>query len=75
LDSVSARIDDLVKDGAKRRRLWWSSILDKIVNANDWQPSDQGRHPISVNVDPGMRWRSRLRSTTIWFRRNVEPGS
>jgi hypothetical protein len=28
------RIDDLVKDGAKRRRLRRSSILDKIINAN-----------------------------------------
>jgi len=28
------RIDDLVKDGAKRRRLRRSTILDKIINAN-----------------------------------------
>jgi hypothetical protein len=28
------RVDDLVKDGAKRRRLWRSSILDKIINTN-----------------------------------------
>jgi hypothetical protein len=28
------RVDDLVKDGAKRRHLRRSSILDKIVNAN-----------------------------------------
>jgi len=28
------RVDDLVKDGAKRRRLWRSTILDKIINAN-----------------------------------------
>ena len=28
------RVDDLVKDGAKRRRLWRSTILDKIVNTN-----------------------------------------
>jgi len=28
------RVDDLVKDGAKRRRLRRSSILDKIINAN-----------------------------------------
>jgi hypothetical protein len=43
LDSVSVRVDDLVKDGAKRRRLRRSSILDKIINTNNWQPSDQGR--------------------------------
>jgi hypothetical protein len=28
------RVVDLVKDGAKRRRLRRSSILDKIINAN-----------------------------------------
>jgi len=28
------RVDDLVKDGAKRRRLRRSTILDKIINAN-----------------------------------------
>jgi hypothetical protein len=28
------RVDELVKDGAKRRRLRRSSILDKLVNAN-----------------------------------------
>jgi len=45
MDSVSVRVDELVKDGAIsavtrvfdalwRRRLRRSSILDKIVNAN-----------------------------------------
>src|SRR5580700_12301808 len=48
LDSVSVRVDNLVKGGASRRRLWRSQTLDKIVNTNNWQPSDQGRHPISV---------------------------
>jgi hypothetical protein len=54
LDSVSVRVDDVVKDGAisavtrvfdalRRRRLRRSSILDNIINANNWQPSDQGR--------------------------------
>jgi len=28
------RVDHLVKDGAKRRRLRRSSILDKMVNTN-----------------------------------------
>src|SRR5580700_10724369 len=28
------RVDELVKDGAKRRRLRRSSILDKLINAN-----------------------------------------
>jgi hypothetical protein len=46
LDSVSVRVDELVKDGPKGRRLRRSSILDKFINTNNWQPSDQGRHPI-----------------------------
>jgi len=61
LDSVFVRVDDLVKDGAIsavtrvfdalwRHRLRRSSILDKIINANNWHPSDQGRHPISVKL-------------------------
>jgi len=50
LDSVSVRVDELVKDGAKRRRLRRSQILDKFINTNNWQPSDQGRHPISGNL-------------------------
>jgi len=49
LDSVSVRVDDLVKDGAKRRRLRRSTILDKVINTNNWQPSDQGRHPDRCN--------------------------
>jgi len=28
------RVDELVKDGAKRRRLRRSAILDKFINAN-----------------------------------------
>src|SRR4029077_5460139 len=39
------RVDDLVKDGAKRRRLRRSSILDKIINANR-VPSKRSR-PLS----------------------------
>src|SRR5579864_1603301 len=34
MDSISVRIDNLVKGGAKRRRLRRSTTLDKIVNAN-----------------------------------------
>jgi hypothetical protein len=47
LDGVSVRGDELVKDGAKRRRLRRSQILNKFTTTNNWQPSDQGRHPIS----------------------------
>jgi len=39
------RVDDLVKDGAKRRRLRRSSILDKIINTNT-VPSKRSR-PLS----------------------------
>jgi hypothetical protein len=39
------RVGDLVKDGAKRRRLRRSSILDKIANANR-MPSMRSR-PLS----------------------------
>jgi len=39
------RVDDLVKDGAKRRRLRRSTILDKIINTNT-VPSKRSR-PLS----------------------------
>jgi hypothetical protein len=39
------RVDDLVKDGAKRRRLRRSSILDKVINTNR-MPSKRSR-PLS----------------------------
>src|SRR5580704_7796443 len=45
LDSLSVRVGELVKDGAKRRRLRRSAILDKFINTNNRHPSDQGRHP------------------------------
>jgi len=45
LDSVSVRVDDLVKDGAKRRRLRRSSILDKIINPNN--PASKRSRPPS----------------------------
>jgi hypothetical protein len=64
LDSVSVRVDKLVKDGAKRRRLRRSMILDKLINTNNWQPSDQGRHSIpemGLNRAPviAMSWRNK----------------
>ena len=43
--ALADRVDEIVKDGAKRRRLRRSQILDKFINTNNWQPSDQGRHP------------------------------
>jgi hypothetical protein len=45
LDSVSVRVDDLVKDGAKRRRLRRSQILDKIINTN--KPASKRSRPPS----------------------------
>src|SRR5580704_2057132 len=50
LDSVCVRGDDLVKGGAKRRRLRRSQTLDKINTTNNQRPSDQGRHAISVRI-------------------------
>jgi hypothetical protein len=44
LDSVSVRVDELVKDGAKRRRLRRSEILDKFISTNNL-PSMRSRPP------------------------------
>src|SRR5579862_6223153 len=44
MDSVSVRVGQLVKDGAKRRRLRRSLILDKLANTNNW-PSMRSRPP------------------------------
>jgi hypothetical protein len=44
MDSVSVRVDELVKDGAKRRRLRRSLILDKFINTNNL-PSKRSRPP------------------------------
>jgi hypothetical protein len=44
MDSVSVRVGQLVKDGAKRRRLRRSLILDKLANTNNW-PSMRSRSP------------------------------
>jgi hypothetical protein len=56
MDSLCVRVDELVKDGAPRRRLWRSQILDKFINTNNQHPCDQGHHPISIgNIDPGWR--------------------
>jgi hypothetical protein len=54
LDSVSVRIDDLVKDRRPPKAAALRAVLDKIINANNWQPSDQGRHPISWKCCPDI---------------------
>jgi len=46
LDSVSVRVDGLVKDRRPPKAAALRAVLDKTVNTNNWQPSDQGRHPI-----------------------------
>jgi hypothetical protein len=51
LDSVSVRVDDLVKDRRPPKAAALRAVLDKIINTNNWQPSDQGRHPIR-RIDP-----------------------
>jgi hypothetical protein len=45
LDSVSVRIDGLVKDLRPPKAAALRAVLDKTINTNNWQPSDQGRHP------------------------------
>jgi hypothetical protein len=74
LDSVSVRVDELVKDGISaftrvfdalwRRRLRRSMILDKLINTNNWQPSDQGRPVTSWRISPFFFLRPRLKSGT-----------
>jgi hypothetical protein len=43
LDSVSVRVDDVVKDRRPPKAAALRAVLDNIINANNWQPSDQGR--------------------------------
>jgi CysZ protein len=50
LDSLCVRFGELVKDGAERRRLRRSLILDKFTNTNNQHPSDQGRQPIRGQI-------------------------
>jgi len=45
MDSLSVRVDDLVKDGAKRRRLSDLQILDKFINTN--KPASKRSRPPS----------------------------
>jgi len=41
------RVDELVKDLRPPKAAALRAVLDKIINTNNWQPSDQGRHPNS----------------------------
>jgi hypothetical protein len=43
LDSVSVRVDDLVKDRRPPKAAALRAVLDKIINTNNQHPSDQGR--------------------------------
>jgi hypothetical protein len=45
LDSVSVRVDELVKDLRPPKAAALRAVLDKFINTNNRQPSDQGRHP------------------------------
>jgi hypothetical protein len=49
LDSVSVRVDGLVKDRRPPKAAALRAVLDKSINTNNWQPSDQGRLPINVD--------------------------
>jgi hypothetical protein len=79
LDSVSVRVDELVKDGAKRRRLRRSWILDKLINTNNWQPSDQGATPRSIfnwtDTRASVAEKRRLTPRSSALRQSKMPGS
>jgi hypothetical protein len=45
LDSVSVRVDEVVKDLRPPKAAALRAVLDNFINTNNWQPSDQGRHP------------------------------
>jgi hypothetical protein len=47
LDSVSVRVDGLVKDRRPPKAAALRAVLDKIANTNNQHPSDQGRNPIT----------------------------
>jgi hypothetical protein len=49
LDSVSVRVDGLVKDRRPPKAAALRAVLDKSINTNNWQPSDQGRLPINAD--------------------------
>jgi hypothetical protein len=45
LDSVLVRGNDFVKDRRPPKAAALRAVLDKIANANNQHPCDQGRHP------------------------------
>jgi hypothetical protein len=45
LDSVSVRVDELVKDQRPPKAAALRAVLDKVINTNNLHPSDQGRTP------------------------------
>jgi hypothetical protein len=55
LDSVSVRIGNLVKDRRPPEAAALRAVLDKIADANNWQPSDQGRTPPIGSIAPRCR--------------------
>jgi hypothetical protein len=67
LGSVSVRVDNLVKGLRPPEAAARSAALDKIVNTNNRQPSDQGRHPLSGNLSLGhpLMRRCRLNMVSI----------
>jgi hypothetical protein len=51
MDSVSVRVDGLVKDRRPPKAAALRAVLDKTINANNQHPSDQGRHALSGYID------------------------
>jgi hypothetical protein len=43
------RVDGLVKDRRPPKAAALRAVLDKSINTNNWQPSDQGRLPINAD--------------------------
>jgi hypothetical protein len=65
LDSVSVRVDELVKDLRPPKAAALRAVLDKFINTNNWQPSDQGRRPPSGNLLLGHPLMRRCRANKV----------
>jgi hypothetical protein len=50
LDSVSVRVDELVKDLRPPKAAALRAVLDKFINTNNRPPSDQGQNRSATNV-------------------------
>src|SRR5580704_1648781 len=65
MDSVSVRVDELVKDRRPPEAAALRAVLDKFINTNNWHPCDQGRTPISFKSISRHRIASPHRCATL----------